>query len=72
MMYSPFGRSRDKQRWEIYIVQFDSYVYLSESPDTMIPLQTGLCGGTKKIPSFDFFSVPDTNLSAQLYLIRHS
>ncbi len=58
MMYSPFGRSRDKQRWEIYIVQFDSYVYLSESPDTMIPLQTGLCGGTKKISIIRFLFCP--------------
>lgn len=57
-MYSPFGRSRDKQRWEIHIVQFDSYVHLSESPDTMIPLQTGLCGGTKKISIIRFLFCP--------------
>lgn len=44
--------------WEIYIVQFDSYVHLSESRDTMIPLQTGLCGGTKKISIIPFLFCP--------------
>lgn len=52
---------------DIYIVPLNSYVHLSGRPDTMIELQTGFVW----FPSFHFSSVPDTNLSAELYLIHH-
>jgi len=44
--------------WEIYIVQSNSHVHLSESPDTLIPLQTGLCGGSKRISIIPFLFCP--------------